>query len=160
MKVSDSEIRARFDRKWRKDPETGCWMWTASVDGNGYGKLANGRGGWGLAHRVSWGLHREPIPDGLCVLHRCDTPACVNPEHLFLGTMGDNNRDRAGKGRGVHGSRHPSAKLSPKLAREIRELFSVGWRECELARAYGVRPPSIRKVVEGRSWKQYGFESL
>lgn len=153
-------MKKAFDAKWSMDPETGCWMWTAAKTQHGYGKLANGKGGWTLAHRASWGLHRGHPPEGMCVLHKCDTPACVNPDHLFLGSHQDNMRDRDRKRRGIHGTRHPSAKLNPKLAREIRELSSVGWRKCELARAYGVTAPSIGKILEGRSWKQFGFESL
>lgn len=78
-----------------------CWEWTASVrqgrDG-GYGMFWVDGKCWG-AHRVSWTLHFGPIPDGLCVLHRCDNRPCQNPGHLFLGTKKDNNRDKSAKGR-------------------------------------------------------------
>lgn len=78
-----------------------CWPWTGAASDEGYGRfLLNGRnGGYVMAHRYAWEQANGPIPDGLFVLHRCDNPRCVNPWHLFLGTKGDNNRDRAAKGR-------------------------------------------------------------
>jgi hypothetical protein len=73
--------------------ECGCWFWNGTLS-NGYGKM-----GRQLAHRLSWEAFNGPIPDGLFVLHKCDTPPCVNPDHLFLGTHGDNVRDCLAKGR-------------------------------------------------------------
>lgn len=75
-----------------------CWLWTGATNEHGYGKLS-ANGSWRLAHRVSWNLSNGEIPDNLQVLHRCDTPACVNPAHLFLGTHADNMRDMKQKGR-------------------------------------------------------------
>lgn len=91
--------RVRFERYVAKQPN-GCWLWTASLDKKGYGKATVNGGGWKLAHRVAWELYRGEIPDGLCACHACDTPACVNPEHLFIGTQQDNVDDMARKGRG------------------------------------------------------------
>lgn len=93
------------ERFWRKvdksaGPE-GCWPWTGSRHGFGYGFVSAGGKRRG-AHRVSWELANGPIPDGLSVCHRCDNPPCVNPAHLFLGTVGDNTRDMMAKGRAIH----------------------------------------------------------
>lgn len=81
-------------------PEAGCWLWTGYWKELGYG-TAQLRGRNTGAHRVSWEAFNGPIPDGLFVCHKCDTPACVNPDHLFLGTATDNARDMARKGRAI-----------------------------------------------------------
>lgn len=95
---------ARFWNAVRVTPELdGCWTWTRSKDTRmGYGRL-HVRGLSTVAHRASWQIQTGPIPSGMCVLHRCDNPPCVRPDHLFLGTKGDNNADRDSKGRGRPG---------------------------------------------------------
>jgi hypothetical protein len=91
-----------MERFWKKVNKTdGCWLWTATRIGRYGGFRFEGRSR--TAHRVSWELAFGPIPDGLQVLHHCDTPLCVNPQHLFLGTPLDNARDRDSKGRGYNG---------------------------------------------------------
>jgi hypothetical protein len=91
----------RFDDKWTPEPYTNCWLWFACISGNNsYGAIRH-NGKATLAHRVSWEMRNGPIPAGMHVLHRCDTPTCVNPDHLFLGTPLDNARDRDAKGRRV-----------------------------------------------------------
>lgn len=81
------------------DKSTGCWLWTGRLTDKGYGVISL-KGKDHLTHRLSYMLHFGPIPDGLLVCHACDIPNCVNPDHLFLGTVTDNNRDCAAKGRG------------------------------------------------------------
>lgn len=83
------------------DKSGDCWVWTKSTR-YGYGMFArreNGKTKHYLAHRVSWELANGPIPEGLQVLHHCDNPPCVRPDHLFLGTQFDNMQDAAAKGR-------------------------------------------------------------
>jgi len=97
-------LATRFERHYEPEPMSGCWLWTASRNGDGYGFMTVGSRGidrsYRGAHRVSYEIYVGPIPDGMCVLHRCDVPACVNPAHLFLGTQRDNALDRERKHRG------------------------------------------------------------
>lgn len=88
------------ERFWAKVNKTGeCWLWTASFDGRGYGQIGAGPGRNKRSHRVAWELTYGPIPEGMYVCHHCDTKACVRPDHLFLGTHGDNVRDMIAKKR-------------------------------------------------------------
>lgn len=92
------EIFESFDSRVSPEPMTGCWIWTGNVNALGYGRFWV-EGGLEYAHRCSWELHRGQIPDGANVLHRCDQPHCVNPDHLFLGSQADNMEDMRRKGR-------------------------------------------------------------
>lgn len=115
-------VRPLGDRFWPKVQKSdGCWLWVAGGDSaTGYGRIRLGRAGTKheLAHRVAWQLTFGPIPDGLWVLHHCDTPRCVRPDHLFLGDCSDNMKDAATKGRMVKGERwyalHPDHLRRPR----------------------------------------------
>lgn len=98
MKRISKEI---FENKFMPEPNSGCWLWTASITPNGYGKIGIWAGGKKtfIAHRVSWTLYKGHIPKNICVLHKCDNRLCVNPNHLFLGNKKDNTRDMIKKGR-------------------------------------------------------------
>lgn len=92
-----------FEDRYTPEPNTGCWLWTMSGYSSGYGKMQYNRSGkvtTECAHRYSWRVHNGEIPAGLLVLHKCDTPPCVNPRHLFLGSQAANMADMVQKGRG------------------------------------------------------------
>ncbi len=91
-------LKERFDRSYIPVPESGCWLWTAHVGKTGYGSICYKKKRTG-SHRMSWMIHNGDIPEGLLVLHQCDTRSCVNPDHLFLGTYKDNAQDCIKKGR-------------------------------------------------------------
>lgn len=131
--ASDQPRRPEAERFWEKVKKTpSCWLWTgAHKDGRWpYGVLGGGASRVPkLAHRVSWELHHGPIPDGMNVLHKCDNPPCVRPDHLFLGTLSDNTQDMVAKGRakffGGKPGRKKGTKLSPEGLAKYRR--SRGW---------------------------------
>jgi hypothetical protein len=156
----------RFWPKVRKGAPDECWLWTGAKTGgptkwahaNPYGYLGRIRQEPVVpiirAHVASWTIHNGPVPDGLCVLHRCDNTLCVNPAHLFLGTRADNARDRSAKGRDANrsGKRNPNAKLTPRQVSNIRRRYEDGWTQTRLAAEYGVGQPQISRIVRGQSY--------
>jgi len=137
-------VTQRFEAKFVPEPNTGCFIWTGGVDEGGYGRfLFEGRNR--KASRIAWLLANGDAGE-LHVLHRCDTPACVNPDHLFLGTIRDNNMDRARKGR------TPIAKLTKDDVRAIRLLRREGWSLGALGKVYGVSAHTIRNADIGKNF--------
>ena len=152
----DKSIINRF---WSKVDRSGnCWEWAAAKTKGGYGQFhINNK--MQLAHRVSWVIHNSDIPSGdhygtTCVLHRCDNPSCVNPDHLFLGTQKDNNQDRMNKGRNVNvvGEQHGKAKLSSRNVREIRR-HSPAMTYREIAETFCISSSQVCNIVNRRVWK-------
>lgn len=128
---------------------SGCWEWTASRFNNGYGKFWHGGENRG-AHRVSYELYHGSIPDGMYVCHRCDNPACINPDHLFLGTSRDNAADKVAKERQARGLGHGLAKLTEADIQAIREATDIS--NIELGKRYGVHNSSISRIRLGKTW--------
>lgn len=153
MSYAARPLAARF---WEKVSKTdGCWLWTASLTRGGYGQFSPRKGVIRRAHRIAWLLVNGPVPDGLWVLHRCDTPACVRPDHLFLGTPKDNHADMEAKGRAnvPQGSARPQARLSEADVLAIRAERSTGVTGAELARRYGVHRSSIYHICQRDHWR-------
>ena len=144
-------VMERFETKVKQTD--GCWEWTASKTHDGYGKfgLAGRMQG---AHRIAYELYVGTIPEGLCVLHRCDNPGCCRPDHLFLGTKTDNARDCINKGRGADrsGGKHGMAKLTEAQVLSIRAKHNEGARNIDIAEEYGVSQNHISNVVLRRRW--------
>ncbi len=137
-----------------------CWVWTAGRSNLGYGEFrATDRRR--PAHQIAWELTRGPVPaqtPRLCVLHRCDNRACVNPAHLWLGTHVDNMRDMARKGRSTRGERSARAKLTPCAVVAIRARYAAGATLGELSADFRVSERAIRHVVSGDRWMHLRLE--
>ena len=144
----------RFTAKVKPDPNTGCHLWTGAMNNRGYARFCAGGRLMG-AHRFAYETFVGPIPDGMHVLHRCDTPRCVNPKHLFLGTDLDNARDRDAKGRHVPlpGELHGRAKLTAEDVLAIRARAAAGEMHAALGREYGVHQSNISKIVIRENWR-------
>lgn len=157
----DQVERDRYHRlltsrtKW----ENGCALYQGRPNHAGYGRV--GKNGRHLAHRLSWRLYRGEIPRGTCVLHKCDQRACINPQHLFLGTRTDNHSDMVAKGRArfpnprfvPRGEKHYCAKLTEKDVVEIRRLAATRRHtQREIAERFGVIQQTISLIVRGQRW--------
>ncbi len=142
------------DRLWKRVVKTDtCWLWTGYKQ-KGYGRMSKDypyTGALGvLTHRVSWELANGPIPEGLCVLHKCDNPSCVNPDHLFLGTRIDNSNDKVSKGRHVRGEKIARSKLTEPDVLAIRASKE---RAVVLAARYGIDRRIISYIKTRATWK-------
>ncbi len=141
-------VNERFDGKVFRGGD--CHTWRGCIDRKGYGHFRINRKS-PLAHRVAYELYVGKIPSGMCVLHRCDNRACVNPDHLFIGTNDDNVADRVRKGRSMSmpGEDNPGAKVTRKLVLKIR----ADSRSCRsMAREYGLSHVQIAKIKGRRAW--------
>lgn len=136
----------QFVRKARHPK--GCWVWTGSRHGKGYGHFRIGRNVL-KAHRVAWELVNGTVPAGMQVLHRCDNPSCVRPSHLFLGTTQDNTADRDAKMRLAFSVRNGKAKLNPVAVRAIRKDTRSN---VVVAAEYGVSSVTISHIRTRRRW--------
>ncbi len=175
-------MRAPFFTRRTVDPATGCWLWTGAKDPKGYGNVWH-EGRSDKAHRVAFRLTKGPIPPGMMVLHACDRPSCINPDHLHAGTAKQNTREMIERGRArldgrrgkpipaerrARGDRHGSrtkpdavargersgnAKLTDAIVREMRTARTAGATTVALAARYGVHNSVASRVLAGRSWK-------
>jgi hypothetical protein len=147
-------LAVRFKRHISERLPNGCILWIGTVNSRGYGSINNGYGKMLYAHRVAWELANGPIPAGLFACHRCDVRRCVNPEHLFLGTVSDNQADMVAKGRSNRGERHGNVRVTEPIVREIRAKYAAGGiTMVELAIEYGVCRTNILHIVNRKSWK-------
>lgn len=150
---ADVSDRERF---WAKvDKTQNCWLWTSNKNLNGYGLFKLGSRNI-AAHCLSWTLTNGPIRKGLHVLHSCDVRACVNPDHLSLGTHAENMRDMADKGRSGgpkrRGDCNGRAKLGESQVRVIRAMAAAGHSQKGLARIFGMGSTTIAAIIKKETW--------
>jgi len=144
-------LKERFWAKVDKKGTTDCWEWTGAKLPKGYGVISEG--GRNLyAHRVSWELQNGGIPPDMLVCHHCDNPSCVNPAHLFIGTMADNQQDMANKGRSSRGERRWSSKLSKQDVHGIRQMLGQDILGKVIAKKYGMSQAAISNIKTGKTW--------
>lgn len=148
-----------WSRFWEKvEKSESCWNWNSAKDLDGYGVFQLGVKLVRKSHRVSYAFHNGPFDRRLLVCHRCDNPSCVNPEHLFLGTVQDNNRDRDEKGRrGVcRGSSNGASKLQESDIPKIKQLISEGVSQSKIGALFGISQTAVSKIKLGKMW--FNFE--
>lgn len=154
-------LKERFERALSLiDKTDGCWIWPKAKNTKGYGHIGadinNGGKKTELAHRVSYEYHKEAIPDGYNVLHSCDNPSCINPDHLRVGSQSENIKEAFDKGRKFnpvnYGENHPKSKITREQAKFIKANPQLGHKQ--IADMFGVSPNCIRGVRIGRTWKE------
>ena len=152
----------RFGKYYAVNSVTTCWEWTGFCGGDGYGRF--GYGNENRAHRASYLMFIGVIPPGMSVLHRCDNPRCVNPDHLFLGTGADNAADRDEKGRQSRGERHSvlfrgekcgAARLTESQVIEIKNSRESN---AGMARKFRISAPHVSMIRSGKRWGHLSSE--
>lgn len=148
------ESMKEFLKKVYPEPNTGCWLWGGAYNSNGYGTVyPMSHKSFNLAHRYSYFIYKGGYNLKLNVLHSCDNPACVNPDHLFLGTQNDNVLDRHKKGRTANGVKIKRAKLDVNKVLEIRKLYATGKHSFStLSKLYDVGDAAISKIINRQNW--------
>jgi HNH endonuclease len=147
--------RRFWERVVRRDD--GCWLWIGPVSSQGYGRInrvgfpRTKRLHW--AHRLSWEHSYGAIPRGQWVLHRCDAPACVRPDHLFVGTARANWRDSDSKGRSARGSRNAAAKLTEGQVAALRAAAPRRRERHVWVQRLGVSRTTVSDILTGRTWR-------
>ena len=151
-------LAERFADKFIPEPNSGCWLWIACVNAGGYGQITLGERvqGSALAHRVSWELHHgKPPPRELMVCHRCDNPACVNPDHPFFGTSSDNSEDCSRKGSvnrtiKLRGESHAKSKMTDAGVLRVRTATSG---IMAISKELGVSYTTVKSIRRRETWR-------
>jgi hypothetical protein len=132
---------------------TGCWLWSRALGSKGYGQSQFEGRAMG-AHRLSWLAFKGGEAGKMFVCHRCDTPSCVNPDHLFLGSASDNlaDMDRKGRRRSVSGERASWSKITDAQAHEIARQIRAGRRHTDVAADVGCSLSTVSRIAKGAAW--------
>lgn len=162
-----SNICYYLDRINKNGPN-GCWVWKGKLGTNQYPKMVPGRGNDIKVHHFSYEHHIGPIPEGMCVLHRCDNPPCSNPDHLFLGTNQENVTDKILKGRAryrglkgadnpsfgkpsiLRGEGHPLNKLTPD---QVLEIFKSNEANINISAKFGISDSLVTMIKNRTTWE-------
>lgn len=147
------KLQARLEKHSIPITECGCQIWLRSIGSTGYGTIRSNALGRTLStHRLAHTIYNGPIPDGLLVLHTCDIPHCINPNHLFLGDDASNASDRDAKGRNKSpkGSNQPNSKLTEEQALAILDDHRTYQ---EISAAYNISEGPIKNIKTGKSWR-------
>lgn len=159
MKLTENEI----NRFWASVNRTdSCWLWDGPIDGRGYGRFnarRNGKTKVIRASRLSYAMAHGEFDPELFVCHHCDTPLCIRPDHLFLGTHHDNMQDMIRKNRAATsgrtriGEKNPRAKLTWSIVREIRHALDVqSMTEDQIVATYGIARSTVFDLAHNRRW--------
>ena len=147
------ELVTRFNQRCVKSPDNGCWLWLGAKNRGGYGQITiPGTKKNITTHRLAYLIGYGVLPEGLNVCHHCDTPACVNPMHLFLGTHKDNVQNKLDKGRfsgGGVGTNNGHAKLTEKQVLAIRIAKGT---QSKIAKQFGISQSSVSLIKSERNW--------
>lgn len=142
----------QFWKRVDKSNIDGCWLWTGSFQRYGIFHVSR-KYQPRRAHRVSWMIHYGLIPKNMLVCHKCDNPPCVNPTHLFLGSITDNHRDMEIKGRIARGNKHGNSKITEQDVREIRQLSTAGIRGSAIAKQFGLTKENVNLIIARKAWR-------
>lgn len=137
------------------EPNTGCWLWGGLIDKDGYGRVSPKKHKLRNAHRLSYFFHKGDFDRSLFVCHTCDQPSCINPDHLFLGTVQENSDDMKNKKRQARGEQQWKAKLDTIDIKNIRILYGLGIYSCkEIGRFFSVSDVNVHSIVTYKIWKK------
>lgn len=157
MLSSDTQ-RAEFDAYVLDNvatvPESGCWIWLLALSSRGYAQSGYRSRSDFRVHRAVYASRHGGIPDGMYVCHSCDTPSCVNPDHLFAGTPSENRVDCRNKGRenSPKGEGHHAAKIDESAVRAIRSSHAAGEWQKNIAARYGLDQSAVSLIVNRKTW--------
>lgn len=143
---------AQIEQFWNQvEKSSDCWNWKGKLNNCHYGTFYINKQ-FLLTHRLAFALTNRDVKIGECVCHHCDNPGCVNPDHLWIGTIADNAKDREEKGRGVR-SKEPKKFISRALAEKIRHAHSqTALKPSTLGLIYGVSRRCVRRIIRGETW--------